>query len=53
MKRVLACLLAFLLLPLSALAEEGLYVKRLELPKDFILGMDVSSVLALEINCTP
>ena len=48
MKRVLACLLAFLLLPLSALAEEGLYVKRLELPKDFILGMDVSSVLALE-----
>lgn len=46
-KLLLTLLLLCLLLPALA-QEEPLYVPRLELPEDFILGMDVSSVLALE-----
>ncbi|MBQ7455707.1 MAG: glycosyl hydrolase 53 family protein, partial [Clostridia bacterium] len=46
---LLAALLASLALP--AAAEEALYVKKVEnLPDDFIFGMDVSSVIALEAS---
>ena len=50
---VLLILAGLLLLPLSAGAEESgaLYVKKVEnLPEDFILGMDVSSILAEEAS---
>lgn len=50
MRKIILLLLA-LLLPCAALAESNLYVKAVEdLPEDFILGMDVSSVLALEAS---
>ena len=50
MTRLLALLLALCLLPCAALAEESaLYIAPVEgLSDDFIMGMDVSSVLALE-----
>ena len=50
--RILMALLAVLLLALPlAAAEDGLYVKKVEnMPEDFILGMDVSSVLAEEAS---
>lgn len=51
MKHILILLLALCLLP-CALAEEApdcdLYVPQIDLPEDFIIGMDVSSVIALE-----
>lgn len=50
MRKIILLLLA-LLLPCTALAESSLYVKAVEdLPEDFILGMDVSSVLAQEAS---
>ena len=50
MKKCLALLLIPLLaLPVMAWGEQsGLYVNKLDLPEDFILGMDISSVLSLE-----
>lgn len=50
LKRLLALLLTLCLAPLPALGEEcPLYIRHVEsLPEDFILGMDVSSVLSLE-----
>lgn len=50
MKKCLALLLiALLALPVMAWGEQsGLYVNKLDLPEDFILGMDISSVLSLE-----
>lgn len=50
MKKLMVLLLAALLaLPMMAAGEgSGLYVKKLDLPEDFILGMDISSVLSLE-----
>ncbi len=55
MKNLLLWSLCLFLIPLLACgsgparAESGLYVKAVEnLPEDFILGMDVSSVIALE-----
>ncbi|MBQ8653737.1 MAG: glycosyl hydrolase 53 family protein [Clostridia bacterium] len=52
MRNLMMLLLALvLLLPCAAQAETGLYVEAVEnLPEDFILGMDVSSVLALEAS---
>ncbi len=49
MKKLLIALLCLLLVP-AALAEEcSLYIKAVpDLPADFALGMDVSSVIALE-----
>lgn len=48
MKKLLLLLMA-VLLPCSALGEEMIQVEPVEnLPRDFIMGMDVSSVLALE-----
>lgn len=41
-------LLALLALPVCAMAQSDLYVKQTDLPDDFILGMDVSSVISLE-----
>ena len=48
--RTVALLLALLLLlPMNALGETGLYVKKVDnLPEDFIFGMDISSVIAEE-----
>ena len=44
-------ILALLCAALPALAEEGLYVRKVEgLPDGFFLGMDVSSVLSLEAS---
>ena len=54
MRRMIAALLSLMLLATAApaMGEEApvnLYVRKIEnLPEDFILGMDVSSVLALE-----
>ncbi|MDD6051760.1 MAG: glycosyl hydrolase 53 family protein [Clostridiales bacterium] len=52
MKRILPLILCLMLLLPAALAEEpvsSLYIKAVpDLPEDFALGMDVSSVLALE-----
>ena len=56
MKRLLALILAALLLPCAALAEDAaesdpcsLYIRAIpDLAEDFIFGMDVSSVLSLE-----
>ena len=50
LKKLLALLMTLCLAPLSALGEEcPLYIRHVEnLPEDFILGMDVSSVLSLE-----
>jgi len=50
MKKLLTvCLLLALALPVFAQGESSLYVHKIDnLPEDFILGMDVSSVLALE-----
>ena len=48
-KLLIACLMLSLLLPACAHAESTLYVHPVSnLPDDFIMGMDVSSVLALE-----
>lgn len=48
-KLLILVLLVMLSLPLCAQAENPLYVHRIDnLPDDFIMGMDVSSVLALE-----
>ena len=47
--KLILLLTALVLLLTSAQAEEALYVRKVEnLPEDFIFGMDVSSVLALE-----
>ena len=43
-------LIAALLLALPAAGEEALFVRRVNLPEDFYLGMDVSSVLAEEAS---
>ena len=50
LKKQLAILLTVCLMPIAALGEEcPLYIRHVEnLPEDFILGMDVSSVLSLE-----
>jgi len=51
MKKVWLLILALCLLaaPLTAQGEEcGLYIPKVDLPEDFMMGMDVSSVLALE-----
>ncbi len=45
---MLSLLLSLLLAAPTCLAEGGLYVKKTALPENFILGMDVSSVLSLE-----
>ena len=48
-KRIALLLALLLLLPLTALAESGLYVRKVDnLPEDFIFGMDVSSLIAEE-----
>ena len=49
LKKQLAILLTVCLMPIAALGEEcPLYIRHVEnLPEDFILGMDVSSVLSL------
>ena len=47
--KLILLLTALVMLLTSACAEEALYVRKVEnLPEDFIFGMDVSSVLALE-----
>ncbi|NLD01863.1 MAG: arabinogalactan endo-1,4-beta-galactosidase, partial [Clostridiales bacterium] len=45
---ILISLALMLLLGSGAKADNTLYVKKTELSQDFILGMDVSSVLSLE-----
>ena len=53
MKQLLMVLLILALVcaALPALAEDALYVRKVEgLPEDFFLGMDVSSVLSLEAS---
>ncbi|MEZ7872330.1 MAG: glycosyl hydrolase 53 family protein, partial [Eubacteriales bacterium] len=45
---ILISLALMLLLGSGAKADNTLYVKETELSQDFILGMDVSSVLSLE-----
>ena len=47
---VFLALIAALLLALPAAGEEALFVRRVNLPEDFFLGMDVSSVLAEEAS---
>ena len=45
---ILVSLALMLLLGSGAKADNTLYVRKTELSQDFILGMDVSSVLSLE-----
>ena len=44
---ILVSLALMLLLGSGAKADNTLYVRKIELSQDFILGMDVSSVLSL------
>ena len=45
---ILISLALMLLLGSGAKADNSLYVRKADLSRDFILGMDVSSVLSLE-----